>query len=261
MKSIAVGAILFLVNVGLATAEVISHDVEYLVDGKPFHGYIAYDNKNMNKRPGIIVVHEWWGHNEYARKRARMLAQLGYTAFALDMYGAGKLASHPADAGKFASEVKKNMPAAEKRFRAALKLLMDHKTTDAKKMAAVGYCFGGGIVLEMARRGVELDGVVSIHGSLSTANPASKGKVKARVLVLNGEADPYTKPEQISAFKQEMKNAGVDYKFINYPGARHAFTNPAATAVGKKLGTPLEYNKSADIKSWRAMKKFLKNIF
>lgn len=261
MKVFAFGAFLFLATAGVAVAEVVTRDIEYMVEGKPYRGYIAFDNKIQAKRPGVIVVHEWWGHNEYARKRARMLAKLGYTAFALDMYGAGKQATHPRDAGKFSSEVKKNMPAAEKRFRAALQLLKNHKTTDAKRIAAIGYCFGGGIVLEMARRGINIAGVVSFHGSLRTTNPASKGGVTTKVLVLNGAADSFTKPEHIAAFKQEMKNARVDYKFVNYPGAKHAFTNPAATATGKKFGIPLEYNAATDRQSWREMKKFFKKVF
>jgi dienelactone hydrolase len=153
------------------------------------------------------------------------------------------------------------MPAAKERFLAARKVLIEHSLTDPNRIGAVGYCFGGGIVLEMARMGVDLDGVVSFHGSLGTANPARKGEVKAKVLVLHGASDPFVKPEQIQAFKKEMSNAGVDYRFIEYPNAKHAFTNPAATENGKKFGIPLEYNKSADRKSWKEMKKFLKKIF
>lgn len=261
MKMIMFGTLLFLATTGASFAEVITRDVDYTVEGKSYRGYIAYDNKIKSPRPGVIVVHEWWGHNDYARKRARMLASLGYTAFALDMYGAGKQAFHPRDAAKFSGEVKKNMKVAEKKFRAALQLLKEHDTTDAKRIAAIGYCFGGGIVLEMARRGIDIAGVVSFHGSLRTLNPAVKGGVTAKVLVLNGAADPFTKPELITAFKREMKNAAVDYKFVNYPGAKHAFTNPAATAIGKKFGIPLEYHAAADKKSWREMKKFFQKIF
>jgi len=190
-----------------------------------------------------------------------MLAELGYTALAVDMYGNGKQANHPDDAGKFAAAVRNNMPEAEARFRAAMDLLRGHKTVDARHIAAIGYCFGGGIVLEMARRGLDLDGVVSFHGSLGTANPAKKGMVKARVLVLNGADDPFTKPEQIKAFKQEMEQAGVDYRFINYPGAKHAFTNPDATELGKRFGLPLAYNAEADKNSWAEMQRFLKDVF
>ncbi|KPK51777.1 MAG: dienelactone hydrolase [Thiotrichales bacterium SG8_50] len=260
MNKITIGmlAVLSLISVN-SHAAVVGEEVQYKVGDATFKGYLAYDNSSSARRPGVLVVHEWWGHNDYARERARMLAKLGYTALALDMYGGGKQASHPKEAGAFSGAVKSNMPAARERFEAARKVLSDHKFTDPARIAAIGYCFGGGIVLEMARMGVDLKGVVSFHGSLGTASPAKKGEVKARVLVLNGEADPFVKPEQITAFKKEMAGAGVDYRFVNYPNAKHAFTNPAATEAGKKFGIPLEYNKKADKKSWKEMKKFLKS--
>lgn len=242
-------------------AALVGKEVSYHSGDTLLKGYLAYDDSIKGTRPGILVVHEWWGHNAYARHRADMLAALGYTALAVDMYGDGKQASHPDDAGKFAGAVRKNMHQAEARFRAAMKLLDKHPTVNKHQTAAIGYCFGGGIVLEMARRGVSLDGVASFHGSLGTANPAKKGKVRAKVLVLNGAADPFTKPEQISAFKQEMENAGVDYRFINYPGAKHAFTNPDADAYGKRFNIPLAYNAEADKASWAEMQRFLKQLF
>lgn len=242
-------------------AELVTKDINYSVDGVLMKGYLAYDDSTKGKRPGVLVVHEWWGHNDYARNRARMLAKLGYTAFSLDMYGNGKLADHPKDAGKFSGAIKKDMPLATRRFKAALAELKSHKTTDKNNIAAIGYCFGGGIVLEMARRGIDLKGVVSFHGSLTTSEPAKRGKVKAKVLVLNGQADPFVKPAQINAFKQEMKSAGVDFKFVNYPGAKHAFTNPEADKLGKKFGIPLAYHQQADKKSWQAMQKMFKDIF
>jgi dienelactone hydrolase len=153
------------------------------------------------------------------------------------------------------------MPQAEARFRAAMELLQAQDTVDPQKIAAIGYCFGGGLVLEMARRGVDLAGVASFHGSLGTASPAKKGEVKAKVLVLNGADDPFTKPEQIVAFKKEMKSAGVDYRFINYPGAKHSFTNPQADRFGKKFDLPLAYNEKADKASWNELMKFLDNLF
>lgn len=244
-----------------AQAAVIGEEVTYHSGNTAFKGYLAYDDKVRGKRPGVLVVHEWWGHNDYVRERARMLAALGYTALALDMYGDGKQAAHPDDAGKFASAVRSNMDEAEQRFRAALALLRIHPTVDAEKIVAIGYCFGGGIVLEMARRGVDLAGVVSFHGSLGTANPAKAGEVKAKVLVLNGADDPFTKPEQIAAFKEEMEAAKVDYTFIDYPGAKHAFTNPQADSFGKKFDMPLAYNAKADKQSWAEMQRFFKKLF
>ena len=252
--------LIFLLPVS-AYAEIVTEEINYSDGETNMKGYIAYDNSQKAKRPGVIVVHEWWGHNDYAKKRARMLAELGYNAIALDMYGNGKIASHPKDAGMFSGEVKKNMAVAEKRFMAAYKSLQNLKTVDKNKISAIGYCFGGGIVLEMARRGVDLDGVVSFHGSLGTNDVAKKGKVKAKVLVLNGAADPFVKAESIDAFKKEMDAASVEYKFINYPGAKHAFTNTDADKFGEQFKIPLAYQKDADEKSWDEMKQFLNNLY
>jgi dienelactone hydrolase len=224
-------------------------------------GYLAYDDAIEGKRPGILVVHEWWGLNDYARKRADMLAKLGYTALAVDMYGNGKTAKHPENAAQFSAEVKKNMDEARARFKAAMKVLKKEGTVNPDKIAAIGYCFGGGIVLDMARAGLDLAGVVSFHGELTTDDPAKKGEVKARVLVFNGEDDPFVKAEDIEAFKKEMQNAGVDYRFVNYPGAKHSFTNPGADKYGKEFGLPLAYNENADKKSWQAMQEFFHEIF
>lgn len=244
-----------------AFAVVKTEEVSYAANGLTMKGYLAYDDKIKDKRPGVLVVHEWWGHNEYARKRARMLAELGYTALAVDMYGDGKQASHPEDAGKFAGEVMQNMAGAKARFTAALDLLKKHGTVDASRIAAIGYCFGGGVVLHMARLGLDLKGVASFHGSYGTQTPAEKGKVKAAVLVCHGADDPFSTAEQVEALKQEMQNAGVDFQFIAYAGAKHSFTNPDADANGKKFDLPLAYNKAADEKSWADMQTFFKKIF
>jgi dienelactone hydrolase len=242
-------------------AAIKGEEIKYKNGDTVMKGYLAYDDGISGKRPGVLVVHEWWGHNEYARKRARMLAKLGYTAFAVDMYGDGKQATHPEDAGKFASAVRKNMPEAEARFNAAMDVLKNHKTTNPGKIAAIGYCFGGGLLLELARRGVDLDAVVSFHGSLATENPAHSGDVKAKVLVCHGADDPFVKPEHISALKTEMKNAKVDFTFKEYAGAKHAFTNPDADEYGKKFNLPLEYNEQADKQSWEDMRVLLQNAF
>jgi len=242
-------------------AKVVDKEVIYRAAKTSLKGYVAYDDSFRGRRPAVLVVHEWWGHNDYARKRARMLAKLGYVAFSLDMYGDGKLAAHPKDAGRFSGAIKNDMPLARARFQAALTQLHKHPLVDKQKTAAIGYCFGGGIVLQMARQGVDLDAVVSFHGSLTTQQPAQKGKVKARVLVLNGEADPFVKAEQIDAFKQEMRDANVRFDFISYPGAMHAFTNPAATELGKKFKLPLAYHQQADVASWQKMQDFLAEVF
>jgi dienelactone hydrolase len=266
MKSLLIKLAVFTLVLGIvsvATAEpkIAGKTVEYSAQGVVMKGYLAYDESIKGKRPGVMVVHEWWGLDDYARKRARMLADLGYTALAVDMYGEGKVASHPDDAGRFASELMKNFDVAKTRFMAAMDLLKRQETVDPTAIAAIGYCFGGGVVLNMAREGVDLKGVASFHGGLTAVKPAQPGSVKAKILVLNGSADKFTTPEQIKAFKQEMKAAGVDFKFISYPGAMHSFTNPEADVWGKKFNLPVAYNANADKKSWDELKKFLKMVF
>ncbi|MBW6477121.1 MAG: dienelactone hydrolase family protein [Chromatiales bacterium] len=241
-------------------AAVVGEAIRYQSGDTEMYAYLAYDDSIAGPRPGILVVHEWWGHNEYARKRARMLAEMGYAALAVDMYGEGKTADHPQDAGKFAGAVRNNMPLARARFEAAMQALAAHPST-GDQMAAIGYCFGGGIVLEMARRGLDLAGVVSFHGSLGSGEPAQPGQVKAQVLVLNGAEDPMVSAEQIAGFQAEMKQAGVRYELINYPGAVHAFTNPEADRFGKEFGLPMAYQAEADQQSWQAMQDFLKTLF
>lgn len=231
-------------------AEVQGKAVEYKSGDTVLKGYLAWDDANTKQHPGILVVHEWWGHNDYSRKRAEMLAALGYTALALDMYGDGKQANHPKDAGSFAAAVRKNMVVAEARFNAVLDLLKQQPNVDGKNIAAIGYCFGGGLLLELARRGLDIDAVAIFHGSLGTQSPAKPGAVKARIAVFNGAADPMAKSEMVIAFKQEMDKAGVDYLFVDYPGAMHAFTKPAADEYGTKFGLPLKYNAEADTDSW-----------
>ena len=252
---------LVLMGVVISRAAVVGKPVEYAAGGVTLKGYIAYDDKFTGKRPGILVVHEWWGLNDHARKRADMLAELGYVALAVDMYGDGKQADHPDDAGKFAGEVMKNMPVMKARFLAALDLLKQSEVVDPANIGAIGYCFGGGVVLGMAREGADLKGVVSFHGSLATQSPAQKGRVKAKILVCNGAADKFVSEESIKEIKAEMKAAKADFKLINYPDAIHSFTNPASTEMGKKFNLPLAYNEKADKKSWADMQEFFKRVF
>jgi dienelactone hydrolase len=235
--------------------------VEYRAQGVVMKGYLAYDENIKGKRQGVLVIHEWWGLNDYARKRARMLAELGYTGLAVDMYGEGKTAMHPDDAGKFSSELMKNFDVAKTRFMAAMDFLKQQANVDPTRIAAIGYCFGGGVVLNMARQGIDLKGVASFHGSLNAIKPAQVGNVKAKILVLHGGDDKFIPTEQIEAFKQEMKSAGADFQFFSYPGALHSFTNPEADALGKKFNMAIAYNADADRKSWDELKKFLSAIF
>jgi len=266
MKSLIMKLIVFTLvfgTVAVAAAEpkIVGKTVEYSAQGVVMKGYLAYDEAVKGKRPGVLVVHEWWGLNDYARMRARMVAELGYTALAVDMYGEGKQAMHPDNAKKFSSELMKNFDDAKARFLAAMEFLKQQPSVDPNRIAAIGYCMGGGVVLNMARQGVDLKGVASFHGSLTAVKPAQPGSVKAKVLVLHGADDKFIPPEQIEAFKQEMRSAGADFQFISYPGALHSFTNPEATELGKKYNMPIAYNAKADKESWNEMKKFLRTIF
>jgi len=244
-----------------AHAEVQTKEIVYHVHGHEYTGYLAVDDAIKGKRPGILVVHEWWGHNDYVRKRAKMLAVLGYTAFALDMYGTGKVANHPRDAKAFMLAATSDRAEMVSRFQAGLNILLAQSSVDKEKTAAIGYCMGGGIVLNMARAGVDLDGVVVFHASLGTDTPAKAGQVKSEVMVFTGASDPYAPPELVQAFEQEMKAAGVVYALKSYAGAKHSFTNPEADSFAARFNMPLAYDKAADADSWQQMQQFLGRIF
>jgi dienelactone hydrolase len=246
---------------GLAQAEVRGEDVSYVTDDTTYRGYIAYDDAIKGKRPGVIVVHEWWGQNDYARMRARMLAALGYTALAVDMYGEGWTADNPDDASELAIGVSSNLPLEKARFEAGMEFLLNHKTVDPENIAAFGYCFGGAVVLNMARIGEQLKGVASFHGTLGTEHPARPWSVKAQIISFSGDADPMIGADKIAAFKKEMEAAGVKYRVVIYPGAKHAFTNPEADALGKKFKLPVAYDAAADKDSWEKATEFLRQVF
>ncbi|SNB47354.1 dienelactone hydrolase family protein [Geobacter sp. DSM 9736] len=246
-----------------AWGKVTGREVEYRSGDTVLKGYLYVPQKTRVKgpRPAVMVVHEWWGLNDYARKRARMLAEQGYTALAVDMFGDGRIASYPDDAGKFANELMKNKAEAEARFNAGLDFLRRQPSVDPSRIAAIGYCFGGGIVLHMARQGADLRGAVSYHGTLATDEPAKPGRVKARILVFNGEADKMVPPEQVAAFNEEMTKAGARYRYVGYPGVKHSFTNPQADTYAKQFNLPLAYDPNADQNSWAQTLRFLKEIF
>ena len=229
--------------------------VDYQAGGVQLRGYLAWDDGARGQRPAVLVVHEWWGLTEHPRRSAERLAGLGYVAFALDMYGGAKTAANPDEAGKLASAVRSDPAAAAERFEAALALVRANPNVDGKRVAAIGFCFGGTVALDMARRGVDLSGVVSFHGGLATQHPAPKGGVKARVLALHGADDPLVPPAQVQAFEQEMREAGADWQLKAYGGAEHAFTNPAANSPG------VRYNERAARRSWEDMKLFLRECF
>jgi len=244
-----------------ARGAVQGKEVEYASGEVTLKGYLALDDAWSGKRPGVLVVHEWWGHNEYARRRAVMLAELGYAALAVDMYGEGRQAAHPEDAGKFSGELMKNFPLARDRFVAALDFLAGQPAVDGERLAAIGYCFGGSVVLNMARAGVELRGVASFHGGLAPLVEIAPGGMKARILVLHGAEDPFVPREQVEAFRQEMDKAGADWTLVEYPGAVHSFTNPEADAFAEKFGIPVAYSAEADRRSWEELEAFLASLF
>jgi len=235
-------------------------DVTYTANGVTMDGYVVYDANREGKRPAVLVVPEWWGLVDYPKMRARKLAELGYIAMAIDMYGNGKIADNPGDASKATGPFYKDLKMTKSRFDAALAKLKTYSQVDTNNIAAIGYCFGGGVVLNVARLGEDLKGVVSFHGSLIGA-PANKDLLKAKILVCHGMADQFVKPEDVEKFKRQMDSIGADYTFKQYPNATHAFTNPASDANAEKFKMPVKYNPAADSASWNDMKDFFARIF
>jgi dienelactone hydrolase len=245
-----------------AHAAVKEKEVSYEANGVKLKGYIAWDTAVKTKHPGVLVVHEWWGLNNYARKRAHMLAEQGYTALALDMYGDGKQAHHPDDAQKFSSEVGQNQALAKARFEAALELLKQQPDVDGDNIGAIGYCFGGTVVLNMALSGEPLKVVESFHGGgLGMLPKAEASKVKARIASFTGEADPFIPADQVAAFRQNMDQSGITHLIVTYPGAKHSFTSPEADKFGKKFKLPMAYDPAADKDSWSKGMKFMDEAF
>ncbi|ADC72840.1 dienelactone hydrolase [Thioalkalivibrio sp. K90mix] len=244
---------------GLALAGIQTEEVTYEHDGEEMTGYLAYPDSD-GPHPGVLVVHEWWGHNEYARDRAEQLAREGYAAFALDMYGSGKKADHPSEAGEFAGQIRGNRDLLLGRFTAAHDWLKDHDATADQALAALGYCFGGTVVLEAARAGMDLALVSSFHGALVTDHPAGAGDVKAEILVFNGAADPMVPPEQVADFREEMDNAEATYTFVDFSGVVHSFTNPGADEIAEKFDMPVGYDERADRDSWKHLLSALERM-
>lgn len=253
--------LLLLLAAGSAGAALREQTVRYGSGGTPLQGYLVWDDAVEGRRPGVLVVHEFWGLNDYARSRARQLARLGYTAFALDLYGDGKAATHPGDATAFMRAVMARADVMQKRFVAAQTVLQQEESVDPGRIAAIGYCFGGYVVLQMARAGVPLRAVASFHGMLDTDRPAAPGAIAGKVAVFNGADDKMVSPESIAAFRQEMQHAGVDYEFVAYPGARHGFTNPEADAIARRFDLPVAYDAAADQDSWQRLQQLLATAF
>ncbi|MDH3256909.1 MAG: dienelactone hydrolase family protein [Nitrospinota bacterium] len=245
-----------------AQAGIQAEEIKYSSGGTTLNGYLVYDDSVKGRRPGVLVVHEWWGHNDHARERARMLAELGYTALAVDMYGDGKLADHPDKAGEFMNAAFKDWKGSRAKFNAAKKLLQGHSTVDPKHIASIGFCFGGAVSLRMAREGADLDAVVAFHSALPTDPPVSPGKVKAAVLVINGANDAWLDHKAVAAFKKEMKAATKNFQYLTLAGAKHSYTNKRADEFSKKFKMDnLKYNKQADKRAWAAMQNLFKRVF
>ncbi len=241
-----------------AEAAIKTKVIEYKQGDTVLEGYLAWDDAKTVKRPGILVVHEWTGLGPYVKRRAEMLAKLGYVAFAADIYGKGIRPSTPAEAAKTAAIYKDDRALMRARARAGLNVLKAQKLVDPHRLAAIGYCFGGTTVLELARDGADLQGVVSFHGGLATPVPQDAANIKGKVLALHGADDPYVKADEVAAFQDEMRQAGVDWQMNIYGGAVHGFTNPDNGTDNSKGAA---YNEKADKRSWEAMKLFFKEIF
>ena len=238
-------------------AKMVTHPVEYKQDGTVLQGYLAYDDAISGKRPGVLVVHEWWGLNDYVKKRAEQVAALGYVAFACDLYGKGVVTKDPKEAAGHAGHLR-GQPLMRERAKAGLEVLAKHKFTDPQRLAAMGYCLGGTTVLELAYSGADVKGVASFHGGLHLPQPQDPRPIKAKILVLHGADDPRIKPEEIAAFQEAMRQAQADWQMIYYGGAVHSFTNPGADAFKMK---GIGYSASADQRSWQHLKDFLQEIF
>lgn len=255
-RLVALAALLTAALPGLARAEIVGEVVEYTADGVTFEGYRAYDNAVKDARPGVLVIHQWTGLSDYEKRRAKQLAGLGYTVFALDVYGKGVRPQPPA-AGAESGKYKNDRALLRKRLAAGLEVLTKDPRTDAKRVAALGYCFGGMGALELARSGADVRGVISFHGALSSPAPADAKNIKGEVLALHGADDPYVPAAEVEAFKKEMSDAATVYSFIAYPGAVHAFTQIEA---GNDNSKGAAYNAEADKKSWDSASQFLARV-
>lgn len=254
MKKLFFAVILSAVS---AQAKLVTKTVEYKEGATVLEGYLAYDD-SKGLKPGIVVVHDWMGLSDDTKKRADMLAGLGYVALAADIYGKGVRARDAAEAGKLATQYKSDVKLLRARVTAAYDYLKAQASVDKTKMAAMGYCFGGTTALELARSGAALKGVISFHGGLATPNPADAKNIKGRVLALHGADDPYVGPAEVAGFEKEMRDAKLDWQLVAYGNAVHAFTVKAA---GNDNSKGAAYNEKADKRSWIAMNDFLKEIF
>ena len=244
------------------SAKVVTKPVAYEHAGTKLEGYLAYDDAKAapdHLAAGVLVVPEWWGLTSYAKGRAEQLAEMGYVAFAVDMYGAGVTTEDPKKAGELAGQFY-GKPLMAERAQAGLDQLLATGLVDKAHVAAIGYCFGGSTVQALAYSGAPLAGIVSFHGGLIPVPADAAAKTTAKILVCHGAVDPFVKPEEIAAFQKSMNDGKFDYQFISYAGAVHAFTNPGADAIAKATGLPIAYNAAADKRSWAHMRTFFREI-
>lgn len=249
---------LILFMASTAQSDVVTEPVTYNHGQAELEGYLAWDNALEGKRPGILVVHEWTGLNDYTKMRCRQLAELGYVAFAVDMYGKGIRPQTPEEASKQAGIYRSDRELMRARVNAGLDVLLNNELCDSDRVAAIGYCFGGGTVLELARSGAPIAGVVSFHGNLDTPDPTVAENIKCKILICHGADDPHVTWDQVRGFIDEMRAADVDYQFIAYSGAVHSFTNPNS---GDDPSRGAAYNPAADKRSWQHMKMFFDELF
>jgi dienelactone hydrolase len=248
----------WLVLVGVARAEVQTKKIAYKHGDLECQGFLAWDDAAAGPRPGVLVLHEWWGLNDYARERTEQLAKLGYVAFAADLYGEGKVTEHPKEAGAMAAKVRANVQDWRKRAATALEVLAAQPQCDKTRLAAIGYCFGGSTALQLAYSGADLKAVATFHAALPAPTPQEAEQVKAAILVCHGADDKFIPEQAIKAFRDALDKAGVKYEFVSYPGAVHSFTVPSAD----KHNIPgMKYNKAADEDSWKRMAALLAEKF
>lgn len=255
------GIFILLLVIGLAStveAKVIGTTVPYRDQDVELKGYLAYDDSIEGKKPGVLVVHEWWGLNDYVKRRADQLAGLGYVAFAVDMYGDGKVTTNPEEASALAQAMRSDVGRLRRRARVGLEVLRSDPRADASKIAAIGYRFGGGTVQQLALSGAPLNGIVSFHGGFVVPIGDEAGAVRAKILICHGAADPFATPQEMQDYIAAMDRAGLDWQLVIFGGAKHAFTNPES---GKSGLSGVSYSKSADERSWKTMQDFFDEVF
>ncbi len=242
----------------LCLAEIQTKTIPYQHGDMPLEGFLAWDDARTGKRPGVLVVHEWWGLNEYARARARQLAGLGYVAFAVDMYGKGQVTTHPDQAATWMKQVQADVKLWQARALEGLAVLRSQQNVDPQHLAAIGYCFGGATVLQLAYSGADVKGVVSFHGALPLPAGSQAQSANAKILIAHGNADPFLNEEHVRKFRQALDVANLDWHMVVYARARHSFTNPGADAHGIDA---LKYDRQADERSWKHMQLFFGELF